>query len=167
MQAAHRGWQETLKRENTPQLIDEQMLKELESGCRELSPQETGQLCRLDVYMCCDFLAIATLIGHPGQAGCSCIWCRANAAGYKKIAADHTIAHSLRTPGTEATDLAAFLAQVHQSNKDNVNGVSKPPLFPVTDFLKIMPPVLHVFLGLVNFIIQRIRKVHDYFINDS
>ena len=111
----------------------------------------------LDVYICCDFLALATLIGHPGQAGCSCIWCRANAAGYKLIAANRSYAHALRTVESEAIDLAACQEQGDRSS--NVNGVSRPPLFPVTDFMKIIPPVLHIFLGIVNFVIQRINQV--------
>ena len=115
----------------------------------------------LDVYICCDFLAAATLIGHPGQAGCSCIWCRANAAGYKRIAANRSYPHELRTPESEAADLEACQAQADRSG--NINGVSKAPLFPVTDFMKILPPVLHIFLGLVNFVIQRINQVCPLF----
>ena len=115
-------------------------------------------ICLLHIYLCSDLLALATLIGHPGQAGCSCMWCRVCAANTKRTAADVTIQFPYRTPASEAIDLAAFRSKTG-AKPTPVNGVLMPPLLPITDFMKVMMPVLHCFLGLVNFVVQRINKV--------
>ena len=115
-------------------------------------------ICLLHIYLCSDLLALATLIGHPGQAGCSCMWCRVCAANTKRTAADVTIQFPYRTPASEAIDLAAFRSKTG-AKPTPVNGVLMPPLLPITDYMKVMMPVLHCFLGLVNFVVQRINKV--------
>jgi hypothetical protein len=39
-----------------------------------------------------------------------------------------------------------------------VNGIPRPPLFILTDFWRIVPLALHLFLGLVNDVMQHIYK---------
>ena len=108
------------------------------------------------LYTSADLLALSVIIGNPGQAGCSCPFCRCSAPKFKAMATDAAEACELRTAATQATDYYSFVSSAVKIN--NINGVSFPSLFPNGNFGKIIPPVLHLILGLVNDQMQYLWK---------
>jgi len=100
------------------------------------------------LYTSADLLSLTVVIGDQGQAGCSCPLCRGNASKFKEMALDPSVPCELRTAATQAADYSSYLSSAVKIN--NFNGVSYPSLLPNMNFNKIIPPVLHLILGLVN-----------------
>ena len=135
--------------------------------CDSLRPSILAQVqvFNLDIFICADLLSLAVLLGHPGQADVTSQWHRLSARMFKEIATlprDESAPPALvmRIPESEAEDLRAYQAQTTK-NQVPVHGVSKRPLFPFNDYMLIISPALHVFLGLVNFVNQLMYKVTD------
>ena len=47
---------------------------------------ESVKIFHLYIYICADLLALAVLVGHPGQAGVTSQWDRLSAKEYKRVA---------------------------------------------------------------------------------
>lgn len=114
----------------------------------DVSGAPSPVLFATSLYLSADLLALCVFIGNQGQAGCSCPFCRCNAPRFKKMAADASVECELRTAATQKADFDSFRAT--DANINNFNGVSFPSLFPNIPFRRIIPPVLHLVLGLVN-----------------
>ena len=64
----------------------------------------------------------------------------------------------MRTPQSEKEDLDAYEAQTTKK-KLIINGVSKPPLIVLEDYMSLIIPTLHCALGETNFVAQFMYKV--------
>ena len=125
------------------------------------------QVLNLFAPFCADLLALAVVMGHPGQAGVTSQWHRYSAAGFKEIATlprnpDVSSALVMRTPQSEKDDLTAYEAQTTKK-KMIINGVSRSPLIHQDDFMSYILPALHLALGGANFVCVVIYKVNKYF----
>jgi hypothetical protein len=118
-----------------------------------LEPAPTVYIVHL--YLTADLLAVAALMGNPGQSGHCCIYCRRGAPGYKKVCGlglcgfGSSGCCELRSTESQAADLAAYQLKT-EPKPTPVNGVSRPPVTTI-DPAKIILPGLHVAcLGPVN-----------------
>jgi hypothetical protein len=119
--------------------------------------QPSPTIFKVHLFLSSDLLALCVLIGNPGQAGCSCPLCRCDAKGFKIVAADPTKPDlQERTTPSQLVDLNAFQSKT-SSKPTPVNGVSRPALYNF-DFRRLIPPVLHLVLGLTNDVMQSIYK---------
>jgi hypothetical protein len=122
-----------------------------------------------EVYASMDLLALSAALGMEGQSGCTCCWCRLSAPEFKKVAkgeVDHTTVPR-RDLATQLADLTAYNAAAAAAKaKGNKNrplpqkGVRTPNLLNV-HFLRVIPPFLHLGLGLVNNCVKEIQKSLD------
>ena len=110
----------------------------------------------IDVYLCADLAALTVMMGMPNQSGLVCIYCRGDAEDFKKCARGLQRLRP-RTAETQAEDLEEFLRD-HLLKRKHVNGVSCPPIYQL-DFSRILPPYLHIILGLVN---DEMRYIYKY-----
>ena len=117
----------------------------------------------LEVYFSSDLMAMATILGMDGQSGCSCPWCRGAARDFKATACGGA-RMSRRTQATQKMDFEEYEKSVRQAaarhaktKPEPKNGVSAQPLVP-WDFSHVLPPYLHLILGLVNDFLKEFRK---------
>ena len=121
---------------------------------------EGAEVVENEVYYSMDLLALSAALGHGDTSGCICAWCRSNAAGFKLSAGPEKKELPWRTRVTEMADLATHEAAVESKKEKNKgksssvlpphhNGVSSTSLFDA-DFSHVIPPYLHLILGLVN-----------------
>jgi len=118
----------------------------------EMAKQEVLDLV---FFYSADLLALATMLGMDNQAGSCCLWCRGEAWKFK-VAAAGGARLDLRSVESQHADYLAFVADTRKGTK-NVNGVSAPSLLGSLFFLRILPPFLHLDLGLTNSILDQVR----------
>jgi len=116
-----------------------------------------------EVYVSMDLLALATGLGMEGQSGHCCCWCRGAAKEFTE-AARGLVQLEPRTMESQIEDLekhkaavAASVAKGNVNHPNNHNGVSAPSLFTVP-FDRVIPPYLHLGLGLVNDVVREMYK---------
>ena len=122
----------------------------------------TATVLEVVCYASMDLLALAAATGMEGQSACNCCWCRLTAARFAEVARGSSCAPCAptRTPESQGEDAAAHaVAVVRAVAKGNkcmpagVNGVKEPSLLPI-DPKRIIPPYLHLVLGLTNNVVQ-------------
>jgi len=99
-------------------------------------------------------------------AGCNCPFCHCStpegngARGFKMATGPAFKKIPPRSAATHAADLASLAAKLvtsPKSKKKNWNGVSADTCIPV-DWARLIPPYLHLMLGLVNDEVKKIYK---------
>ena len=117
----------------------------------------------LEVYYSSDLMAMATILGMDGQSGCACPWCRGAARDFK-VTASGGARMPRRTQATQKEDFEEYEKSVRQAvarhaktKPEPKNGVSAAPLVP-WEFNRVLPPYLHLILGLVNDVVKELRK---------
>jgi len=114
-------------------------------------------------YASMDLLALAASTGMEGQSACNCCWCRSTPAGFGEVAKNPLCppCAPTRTLESQAEDAALHAAAVaralEKGNKGKpagVNGVKMPSLLSI-DPVRILPPYLHLVLGLTNNVVQQ------------
>ena len=103
----------------------------------------------VEVYNSADFQAMAMVVGQPGQSPFVCPFCCTSPKTFKLTAADPQRHRTcLRTLESQLRALRKFRA-LTTKKKSPVDGVSQEPLWYYT-YLRLIPPYLHLMLGLVN-----------------
>jgi hypothetical protein len=120
------------------------------------SESPSVEVFRIHIVHNSDILALATLLGHEGQAGVTCQWGRLSAAEYKLLAADPSLPEPKRTHETEEEDLSISKA----SSGKFSHGVKAETLLNTQSFEDIIVPILHAcILGPVNDEFSAVLKV--------
>ena len=125
---------------------------------------KNAEVLENEVYYSMDLLALSAALGHGDTSGCICAWCRSDAAGFKLAAGAERKVLDTRTLLSEMEDLEKYLAAVARAKArnlkhlpTNVNGVCGRSVF-VAPFSHVIPPYLHLVLGLVNGALKEILE---------